>query len=169
MDEYLIVDGYNIINNWSELDKLKQESLDHARQKLIEILSNYQALAGKKVILVFDAYQVKNKTEKRETITGVEVIYSKENETADMVIERIVSSLPNSKLIYVATSDWDQQRIVLGKGAVRLSARELMVRVIQTQRSSKKYHRPPIESKRSLESQIGAGIRDKLEEWRRNK
>ena len=78
MKEYLIVDGYNIIGAWSELQDLKEENLEHARARLIEMLSVHAALSKRKVILVFDAYQVKQNNGSRETIQGIEVIYTKE-------------------------------------------------------------------------------------------
>ena len=94
MKEYLIVDGYNIIGAWPELQELKETNLEHARVKLIEILSVHAALSKRKVILVFDAYQVKKNNGSQEVIQGIDVIYTKENVTADMVIERLTAQIP---------------------------------------------------------------------------
>lgn len=126
MAEFLLVDGYNIIHAWDELKKLMDSSIDHARFKLIDLLANYQAVKGIKVIVVFDAHLVKGGTGSRDNEGGVEVIFTSEGETADMLIEKLVGQLMTDGRVTVATSDWAQQRIVFGKGAVRLSARELV-------------------------------------------
>lgn len=94
MKEYLIVDGYNIIGAWPELQELKESNLEHARMRLIEVLSVYAALSKRKVILVFDAYQVKKNSGSQEMVQGIEVIYTKENVTADMAIERLAAQIP---------------------------------------------------------------------------
>ena len=121
MKEYLIVDGYNIIGAWPELQDLKEENLEHARVRLIEMLSVHAALSKRKVILVFDAYQVKHNNGSRETIQGIEVIYTKENVTADMAIERLTAQIPKHQKVFVATSDRLQQETIWGKGAFRIS------------------------------------------------
>lgn len=115
MKEYLIVDGYNIIGAWPELQKLKEENLEYARARLIEILSVHAALSKRKVILVFDAYQVKKNSGSREMIQGIEVIYTKENVTADMAIERLTAQIPKHQKVFVATSDRLQQETIWGK------------------------------------------------------
>lgn len=125
MEAVLLVDGYNVINGWPELDKIKEENLEHARDKLIEILSNYGSFKGLQVIVVFDGHLVKGGVRTSEIINGVEVIYTGEGETADAVIEKLMHQLPPSVQAYVATSDWNEQKIVLGKGALRLSVRDL--------------------------------------------
>ena len=83
MEDYLIVDGYNIMNGWLELAALKEQSLEHARDKLVEIMGNFQALMGNRVVVVFDAHLVKGSAGNREHVGGVEVIFSREGETAD--------------------------------------------------------------------------------------
>lgn len=169
MEDYLIVDGYNIINAWPELIELKEINLDHARKHLIDVLSNYRALKGNKVLIVYDGHQVKGGVEKKETITGIEVIYSSEGETADMVIEKIVPTLPKHSLVCVATSDWTEQRIVLGKGAFRVSARELLERITQAEKESEKHIQVGEKSKQTLDGFMSDDVREKLEKWRRHK
>ena len=101
MKEYLIVDGYNIIGAWPELQELKENNLEHARARLIEILAVHAALSKRKVIVVFDAYQVKKNNGSQEIIQGIEVIYTKENVTADMAIERLTAQIPKHEKVYV--------------------------------------------------------------------
>ena len=92
-EKYLIVDGYNIINSWPELSVLKKEDYSHARDKLVEILSDYQGFVRVNVILVFDGHNVKGSAGSREKIGGVEVVFTREGETADMFIERLIGEL----------------------------------------------------------------------------
>ncbi|WP_227764081.1 NYN domain-containing protein [Zhaonella formicivorans] len=169
MEDILIVDGYNIINGWPELNKLKEESLEHAREKLIEVMSNYGSFKGVQVIVVFDGHLVKGGLRSSELINGVEVIYTGEGETADAVIEKLMHQLPPSLLICVATSDWSEQKIVLGKGAVRLSGRELLHKIQEINKEAEKFYRSnPVES-RALDTHLDAKIKSELEKWRRSK
>ncbi|GEL78086.1 NYN domain-containing protein [Tenuibacillus multivorans] len=125
----LIVDGYNMIGDWPELQGLKDYRLEEARNRLIEMLAEYQAYTGYRVIIVFDAYGVKG-TEKKGTKHRVEVIFTKENETADERIEKLVNEVKNVKTkVYVATSDFTEQWTIFSKGALRKSARELLLDV----------------------------------------
>ncbi|GAW91130.1 NYN domain-containing protein [Calderihabitans maritimus] len=169
MEEYLVIDGYNVINGWPELNHLKEKSFEHARDKLIEMFSNYQAFLGIKVIIVFDAHHVKGSTQKKEIISGVEVIYSGEGETADMVIEKLVDRLPDGVLVSVATSDWAEQRMIMGKGALRLSVRELYRKVQQAEESSRRYFSSKPCNPFPLDSQLDEYLKVRLEKWRRDK
>lgn len=121
--EHLIVDGYNVIGSWPNLKQLSKGNLDHARHKLIEILTEYQAFTGQEIIIVFDAYRSKGRKEV-ESGPGVEVRYTDHGQTADSLIESLVSKLSERYPVGVVTSDWAQQQIVLGKGARRWSSRE---------------------------------------------
>lgn len=134
-EEYLFVDGYNIINAWSNLKELSNISLEVAREELIEIMAEYQSFTGVKVIIVFDAHMVKGNSGKKENIKGVDVIYTRERETADQYIEKVLDEIGREKTVKVATSDWLEQQIVLGRGGTRLSARELEVQVKNMKRT----------------------------------
>ena len=123
--EYLLVDGYNIIFAWEELKAVAQESLDAARVLLTELLSNYQGYRGNRVILVFDAYKVKGGVEKIEKHNNITVVYTKEAETADAYIEKATYHLGKDNRVRVATSDGLVQVIILGHGALRVSASAL--------------------------------------------
>ena len=121
--EYLLVDGYNIIHAWEELKELSQVSLDAARKALMDILSNYQGFKKCEIILVFDAYKVKGNPGSVEKYHNIHVVYTKEAETADAYIERVTYEVGKRHRVRVATSDGAEQLIILGHGALRVSAR----------------------------------------------
>ena len=121
--EYLLVDGYNIIFSWDELNALSKESLDAARHKLMDILCNYQGFQKCVLILVFDAYRVPGSPGSIEQYHNIHVVYTKEAETADMFIERVTHEIGRNRRVRVATSDGMEQIIILGHGALRVSAR----------------------------------------------
>ena len=121
--EYLLVDGYNIIFAWDDLNALSKESLDAARHKLMDILCNYQGFQKCVLILVFDAYRVPGSPGSIEQYHNIHVVYTKEAETADMFIERVTHEIGRNRRVRVATSDGMEQIIILGHGALRVSAR----------------------------------------------
>ena len=121
--EYLLVDGYNIIFAWDEVNALSKESLDAARHKLMDILCNYQGFQKCVLILVFDAYRVPGSPGSIEQYHNIHVVYTKEAETADMFIERVTHEIGRNRRVRVATSDGMEQIIILGHGALRVSAR----------------------------------------------
>jgi len=121
--EYLLVDGYNIIFAWDELKAIARDNLDAARQKLMDLMSNYQGYKKCQVILVFDAYKVPRGTGEISKYHNIYVVYTKEAETADAYIEKTTYELSRKKYrVRVATSDYAEQMIILGHGALRLSA-----------------------------------------------
>lgn len=127
--EYLVIDGYNIINSWKDLFNLATEPLEECRLKLLNILSNYQGYSRKNIIVVFDAHQVRNRDTKykvrKQKFDGLEVVYTKENQTADVYIERFVYTMRDNHTIRVITSDYLEQTTVLSSGGARMSPREL--------------------------------------------
>lgn len=169
MEGYLIVDGYNILHAWPSMQKLMAENLEHARLKLIEILSNFQAIKGYKIILVFDAHYVKGSLGKKETEAGIEVIYSPEGTPADLIIEKLTADLAQQGPVMVATSDWMEQRIVFGKGAIRLSARELEQEVKITTFNLEPYFAKEVSSEGHLSERISSEAQKALEKWYRKK
>ena len=118
-EEYLLVDGYNVIFAW---DKLKEHSFDGSREALINILCNYQGYKKCEVIVVFDAYKVKNHQREVEHVNNISVVYTKEAETADMYIEKTSHKLAKNHRVRVVTSDALEQLIILGNGALRVSS-----------------------------------------------
>ena len=120
--EYLLVDGYNIIFAWEELKAIARESLDAARKALCDLLCNYQGCRKCQVIAVFDAYKVRGGRGSVEKVHNIHVVYTKEAETADAYIERATYELGKRHRVKVATSDGPEQLIILGHGALRVSA-----------------------------------------------
>ena len=131
--EYLLVDGYNIIFAWEELSELAKQDVAAARGVLTDILSNYRGYQKCEVILVFDAYKVKGNPGSVEKTNGIYVVYTKEAETADAYIEKTTYDLGRHHKVRVATSDGLEQVIILGHGALRLSARAFKAEVEQAQ------------------------------------
>ena len=129
--EYLLVDGYNIVFAWDELKEVAKENLDAARQMLMDILSNYQGFKKNVVILVFDAYKVPRNVQDVTRYHNIYVVYTKEAETADAYIERATYEIGRHHRVRVATSDGAEQLIILGHGALRLSASTFRAEVEQ--------------------------------------
>ena len=123
LPEYLLVDGYNIIFAWDELNALAKDNLEAARHKLMDILCNYQGYQKCNLILVFDAYRVPGSPGSIEQYHNIHVVYTKEAETADMFIEHVTHEIGKGRRVRVATSDGMEQIIILGHGALRVSAR----------------------------------------------
>lgn len=166
--EYLLVDGYNIINTWPELRETARDNLENARKALVDTLLDYQGYTGIKPIIVFDAHLTKGGQERIETIGPVDVVYTREHETADHYIERWTDRIAYPMQVRVATSDALQQTIVLSKGAVRISARELLELVRAAQKEMEKKYLKDLKPKsNTLESRTNPEILKILEGWRR--
>ncbi len=165
--DILLVDGYNIIGAWPDLQQLKKSNLSEARDRLIEKMAEYQAYTGYRVIVVFDAHQVKG-IEKKQKNYRVEVIYTRENETADERIEKLAISLNNIKTqVHVATSDFTEQWAIFGQGALRKSARELL-NEMETIEGRIQHKVKKIEEKKPVSKIfLPDDVLEKLEKWRR--
>lgn len=133
--EYLLVDGYNIIYSWDDLRALSEKSLDLARTVLCDRLSNYRGFCDCDVIVVFDAYKVKRNHGETEKVGGITVVYTKEAETADTYIEKVSHELAKNHRVRVATSDCQEQLIIFGNGAIRVSARGLLAELTAVERN----------------------------------
>lgn len=131
--EYLFIDGYNVINQWSYYKDISR-NIANSRNKLIELLVEFQAYRGIKVVVVFDAHLVKGSVEKKEMIAGVEVIYTKEHETADSYIEKQLDKMGRHEIVQVATSDAAIQQIVISRGGTRISAHEMILMLENTKK-----------------------------------
>ena len=136
---YLLVDGYNIIFAWDELKKIAEENLDAAREILVNRLCNYRGFTQCNLILVFDAYKVKGGVGSVEHINGIDVVYTKEAETADAYIEKVTHELTKKHRVRVATSDGLEQLIILGSGAQRVSASEFLEEVTETENKIREF------------------------------
>ncbi|WP_019908202.1 NYN domain-containing protein [Paenibacillus sp. HW567] len=167
--DILLVDGYNMIGGWPDLAALSQTGMQEARDRLLDFLADYQAFSGLRVIAVFDAYRVPGLG--RSFVQGkVQVFFTKEKETADECIERLVGEFSHRRRqIYVATSDFIEQHVIFAQGALRISARELRIAIEENQKQVKKAIEPQsISSKRnSLEEKLPPEMRKRLEDWRR--
>jgi predicted RNA-binding protein with PIN domain len=128
-EEYLLVDGYNIIYAWPELNELVDDNMDGARIKLLDILSNYQGTKKCKIIVVFDAYRIEGHREEMTKYQNIYMVFTKEAQTADQYIERFAHDNQKKYNIVVATSDGLQQIIIRGAGSSLLSARELKAEI----------------------------------------
>ena len=137
--EYLLVDGYNIIFAWDELNELSKQSLEAARKKLMDILCNYQGFKKCVLILVFDAYRVPGSPGTIQQYHNIHVVYTKEAETADMFIEHVTHEIGKGRRVRVATSDGMEQIIILGHGALRVSARMFHQEVQEAEKEIRKY------------------------------
>lgn len=167
--DVLLVDGYNMIGGWPFLAQLANISMQEARDALLEKLAEYQAFSGLRVIAVFDAYRVPG-LGKSFTQGKVHVYFTKEKETADECIERLVVDFSHRRRkIYVATSDLMEQHIIFALGALRISARELLNQVEQSEREVKrKIKEDRVKSTRNtLDGQLSEDVRKMFERWRR--
>lgn len=131
--EYLLVDGYNVIFAWDSLKELSKDNVEGARNALINILCNYQGYKKCEVILVFDAYKVKGSSREVEKVNNINIVYTKEAETADMYIEKVSHKLAKNNKVRVVTSDALEQLIILGNGALRVSSREFLCEIQQAE------------------------------------
>ncbi|RKD22757.1 hypothetical protein BEP19_10930 [Ammoniphilus oxalaticus] len=167
MEELLIVDGYNMIGAWPELAEHKKRDLGRARDQLLEILSEYRVYSGSKILVVFDAHQVPGMGKKTKKYK-VDIYYTKENETADEMIERLANRWRSRKVrITVATSDYTEQRISFGYGALRKSARELREDIekakVSIRKTAQQIKYEPLRTSIPLKGEIA----EIFEKWRR--
>ncbi|MFS0576099.1 NYN domain-containing protein [Sporosarcina sp. 179-K 3D1 HS] len=165
--DILLVDGYNVIGAWKELRRIKKERLADARDRLIELMAEYKGHTGWRVIIVFDAHLVPG-IEKRKRHHEVEVVFTRENETADERIEKLVSELSGRRVqLHVATSDLTEQWVIFAQGALRKSARELEIEMgkIQKEISVKV---KDIQDKRPVSKiPLSDEVAEIFEKWRR--
>lgn len=169
MMNILLVDGYNIIGAWPELQLLKNKDLEAARDLLVEKMAEYQGYSGYRVIVVFDAHYVKG-TERKFKNYNVEVIFTRTNETADERIEKLAIVLNNIKTqIYVATSDFTEQRVIFAQGALRKSARELHNEMNHIEKQIDKKVKKSQENKPVSKIPLSDEIVEIFEKWRRER
>ena len=167
---FVFVDGYNVVNSWDILKKEKSISLESARQKLIDILDNYGAINGCKVILVFDGYKVAgNRESKYEYNKNLVVIFTKDGETADAYIEKEVNHIGRKYEVHVVTSDSLEQQTIFQRGAVRISSIEFYNLVFKTNEDIKHNSKKVNSSdKNVLLDNIDDDVLKKLEAMRRS-
>ena len=167
MQNILLVDGYNMIGAWKELRSLRDKNIEDARDRLVELMAEYKAVKGWRVIIVFDAHLVPG-TEQLYIQHDVEVIFTRKNETADERIEKLSTDLKGRKIqIHVATSDMTGQNVVFGHGALRKSARELEIEMEIIQSNISRKVKETQSEKPSRRINLPDDIALTLEKWRR--
>lgn len=170
MEEYLLVDGYNVIFAWEDLKELAKVNIEGARNKLMDVLCNYQGFKKCNLILVFDAYKVQGQELGVQKYHNIYVVYTKEAETADQYIEKVVHEIGRKYHVTVATSDNVEQVVTLGQGGKLLSARELRTEVEEVQRQVREeYLNRPQKGKNYLFDYLDEEISGQMEEVRLGK
>lgn len=165
--EYLFIDGYNIINQWQYYRDVSG-NIENSRNKLIELLVEYQAYKGLKVVVVFDAHLVRGSLEKKEYVSGVEVVYTKEHETADSYIEKQLDKIGRYEKVQVATSDRAIQQIVLSRGGTRITAHELILELENTKKDIRTKTDKPRQKGTNIDQILDTETLNKLNKIRRN-
>ena len=166
-EEYLLVDGYNIIFSWEELNELAKENIHAACDKVMDILSNYQGYRKCTLILVFDAYKVEGHAEEIIPYHNIYVVYTKEAETADQYIEKTVHRIGRQYQVTVATSDGLEQIIIMGQGAHRISAQGLKKEIEDTEKTAREeWHQRRQSSKTYLFDHMSEEMQEQMEKIR---
>lgn len=164
----LFVDGYNVINSWPNLKKIKDYSYESARQQLIDTLQNYSEFKGYKIFIVFDAHMVKGSLPKKERQGDLVVVFTKEGETADNYIEKMVNNIGRKSEVCVVTSDSLEQQVTFQRGATRMSSIEFYHEVTNIEKKIQiKTEKRYLEKKNWLEERIDEKTLEKLEKIRR--
>lgn len=171
--EVLLVDGYNVTNDWVKIGYLKAGELEFMRQQLVTLLCSVAEFWGIQCIIVFDAHLVKeNRGSKKQVSSSVTVVFTPEFKTADSIIESMVMELAQTdQSVLVCSSDRDEQNMILAQGASRISAREFLIEVKGAQQEiNNVFNRHPPTSQRSwLEDTLPVDVRKALEKIRGQK
>lgn len=165
------MDGYNVINAWRNVFKLDTESLEDCRDKLLNILSNYQGYKKINIIVVFDAHMVKKGRKKKEKFDNLQIIYTKEYQTADNYIERFVYEKARENIVRVVTSDYLEQTMVMSNGGIRVSPREFWEDIEDTIKKTKEkiQHKERVNRSNTIMSNIDDELLKRLEKMRRGR
>lgn len=167
MKPLLIVDGYNVIGAWKEAAR-NGWTMDESRDRLQHLLQDYSGYTGDEVVLVFDGYQSDKRLTTEEKHGDLTLVFTRHGETADAYIERMVAQKPKYRVARVATSDGAEQAMVLGSGATRMTARELLRELRQLRQSGFDAHASPRTLNRSsLASRLPQDVQEALEKLRR--
>lgn len=166
--EYLIVDGYNIINAWKDIFNLKRDTLEDCRNQLLLMLSNYQALKKIEVVVVFDAYQVKKCQNTIEKYDNLTVVFTRENFTADNYIERFVYNKKPKDIVRVVTADYLQQTTILSIGGIRMTPNELKSEISFEKKHMKKTTAKNKAKTNTIEANLNPKILEQLKKLQRD-
>lgn len=166
-EEYLLVDGYNVIFAWDELNEMAKDNVDGARGKLMDLLCNYQGMKKCNLILVFDAYRVQNHQTEILDYHNIHVVYTKEAETADQFIEKFAHENGAKYKVTVATSDGLEQIIIRGQGCFLLSARELKEEIeAMNKRIREEYLESAADNKNRLMDALNSKAVEEIEKFK---
>ncbi|MBK1812568.1 NYN domain-containing protein [Clostridium sp. YIM B02505] len=166
----IYIDGYNVINSWPNLNKIKDYSFESARQQLIDTMQNYGSYKSSKIVIVFDAHKVGGNMEKKDKLGMVTVVFTKDGETADAYIERMINNIGRKVEVFVVTSDWLEQQTIFQRGAVRMSSLEFYNEVLSIEdKIRKKTEKSKLKQKNLLEDSIDKKILEELEKIRRSR
>lgn len=166
----LLIDGYNIINAWEDLAQIASENLEEARHFFNNRISEYAQYNGIETYIVYDAYKVKGMNNRVEKIKNLTIVFTKENQTADSYIEKFIHDYKYKRhaIIRVATNDLVEQNMVLGKGAARLTARELLLEVNQSKQEIQTRIKENPDNRYTLGQSLDKETYEKLEKLRRS-
>ena len=166
MKPLLLVDGYNVIGAW---ERVRREHLTHeeAREALLHLLADYAGYSGQEIIVVFDGYKSGRRVRSEDTVSGVRVVFTMQGETADNYIESVCDRTPRYREVRVATSDGVEQTVTMGRGAVRISSRELLIELSHVRRTGHVSHAQNGPRRNTVDSQLPEDVRSALEKMRR--
>ena len=157
------MDGYNIIFAWEDLKELAKDNIEAARNKLMDVLCDYQGYRRMTLILVFDAYKVPGNPGEVQKYHNIHVVYTREAETADQYIEKAVHDMAREHQVTVATSDGMEQIIIMGQGARRISARDLLTEIHEARKELRAQHLDPApKMKRYLLEDVSPEVLEEL-------
>lgn len=166
MKPLLLVDGYNVIGAW---ERVRREHLTHeeAREALLHLLADYAGYSGQEIIVVFDGYKSGRRVRSEDMVSGVRVVFTMQGETADNYIESVCDRTPRYREVRVATSDGVEQTVTMGRGAVRISSRELLIELSHVRRTGHVSHAQNGPRRNTVDSQLPEDVRSALEKMRR--
>ena len=166
MKPLLLVDGYNVIGAW---ERVRREHLTHeeAREALLHLLADYAGYSGQEIIVVFDGYKSGRRVRSEDMVSGVRVVFTMQGETADNYIESVCDRTPRYREVRVATSDGVEQTVTMGRGAVRISSRELLIELSHVRRTGHVSHAQNGSRRTTVDSQLPDDVRSALEKMRR--
>lgn len=168
MKPLLLVDGYNVIGAWGRVQR-EGLTFEEAREALIHLLSDYAGYSGQEVVVVFDGYKSGRKQRSEDRVSGVRVVFTMQGETADNYIEAVCDKTPRYREVRVATSDGVEQTVTMGRGAVRISSRELLIELTHVRRTGHAAHAQNGPRRNTVDGQLPEHVREALEKMRRQK
>ena len=166
MKPLLLVDGYNVIGAW---DRVRRENLTHeeAREALIHLLADYAGYSGQEIVVVFDGYKSGRRVRSEDWVSGVQVVFTMQGETADNYIEAVCDKTPRYREVRVATSDSVEQTVTMGRGAMRISSRELLIELTHVRATGRASHAQSGPQRNTVDGHLPEDVRQALEKMRR--